>query len=169
MICSIFTAAPVKKGDVLFTLPTACATTAASPLIAQLRSWLAPYVVAERVVKSRGIGQSWQRAYSLLHDHMRAHGRMYDFVFHVRHDLFIERNITTWPGADFTRIVFQPRCVICGEDDATQRCAHNARQSDDLGAFISRVLAVIATRAPHRVAPHTHRTDTHPPPRHFRV
>jgi hypothetical protein len=109
--------------DVLLSLPHACVMAAeAIPLVPLLRSWYAPHVVAERAVASLGIGYAWQQAYRLLEHHAHATNVTYDYVLHSRHDLYIERSILTWPVANFDRILFLPSCIICDEDDSTQRC-----------------------------------------------
>ena len=109
--------------DVLFTLPESCSMH--ERVSALLHSWLQGYVVAERTVNTIAVGHALQLAYRLLHSHMLKHKVRYDYVFHTRHDIFIERNITSWPGADFEYILFQPRCVECNDH---QLCAHDVAQ-----------------------------------------
>ena len=63
----------------------------------------------------------------MLEEHMNTTGTSYDYVFRTRHDMHMERNLLTWPGADFGKILFQPKCVICNGFDSTQKCADDLK------------------------------------------
>lgn len=128
--------------EVLFTFPS-CGRDAPGGawLLESLRSWYGNRVVAHRVVgPTRHVGHSWQLAFMLLRDHIRAirgnstgssirsnSGQTslhdYDFVFSVRHDLEMLRPVTSWPGDLSQQLVLGVRGTVkvdCEWGDQTQ-------------------------------------------------
>jgi len=87
--------------DILFTFP-ACDNS--SFFISTLKSWYGDHLVAQRTVRSKHVGHSFQLAYMLLRDYMQ-HGHSFDFVLSVRHDLELCTDIMHWT-ADLEKLIF---------------------------------------------------------------
>ena len=90
--------------ETLFTLPQACTQEQQSAIT----SWLGPSVVAHRRGVSEDICDGWKHAYRLLARHEQAVNRSYDYVFHTRHDLFLDSSWADWPLAGFAYPQEQP-------------------------------------------------------------
>ena len=115
------------KVEVLYTLPRTCPPR--GEVSALLHEWLGSQrIVAERSVSPAAVGEAVRMAYVMLEEHMNTTGTSYDYVFRTRHDMHMERNLLTWPGADFGKILFQPKCVICNGFDSTQKCADDLKE-----------------------------------------
>ena len=83
-----------------------------SLLSKKLSKWFWPRSVVIQPTRSVALHDGWLQAHQLLKRRMAVTGVSYDFVLQSRHDLRINRNITTW-GANMTKLLFEQSCYDC--------------------------------------------------------
>lgn len=127
--------------SVLMTIPW-CRVAADAPVAADvaverqvraIRRWLTPEsngstpsrLVDHRVVNSTSVSHSWYLGYTFLEEYILTRGTAFDYVLRARHDIRLVKEITAWP-ADFSKAVFQMRCLECPPDDRSVCRNHSA-------------------------------------------
>ena len=79
-----------------------------------LVGWMRPYVKRAWTVRSWSMDDGWRKAYRMLSARVRQRGVEFDYILHGRHDIYIERPITTWPS-NFSQMLFEQECRLgCG-------------------------------------------------------
>ena len=147
--------------DVLFTFPPCGTTASGGVLLRKLQGWYGERVVAHRVIShSRNVGHSWQLAFMLLRDHMRAKqpaddsvsstraALRYDFVLSIRHDMMLLRPLLGWP-ADLSHLLFTGlRGTLKVDCDFGDRSSCSVKGNDKLlwtpRRWLPRVLRLLA-------------------------
>lgn len=100
--------------EVVYTFPKCTLFSDTRVLRSAMREWFSPYVTRSWTTRSDDMDDGWRKGHRVLLSRMEARNASFDYVLQSRHDLFIERPITTWP-ADFTKVLFEMECrKTCG-------------------------------------------------------
>jgi hypothetical protein len=100
--------------EVVYTFPRCDSFSDTRTMRSAMHDWFAPYVTRSWTTRTDDMDDGWRKGYRVLRSRVEVRNESFDYVLQGRHDVLVERPITTWP-ADFSKVLFEMECrKTCG-------------------------------------------------------